>query len=53
MSYVYALLVVLVLSLIFVFSYYMNSKIKVECDENEMCNNCAIESCYRKVTKEE
>lgn len=53
MNCVYALLVVLVLSLIFVFSYYMNNKIKVECNKSEMCDNCTIESCYHKVNKED
>jgi len=53
MSYLYALLVILVLSLIFVLSYYLNSKIKIDCDKSEMCDNCSIESCYHKINKED
>ena len=53
MSYVSALLVVLCLSLIFVLSYYLNSKVKVDCDSNEMCDGCSISNCYHKVTKED
>ena len=53
MSYVYALLVIIVLSLIFVLSCYLNSKVKVDCDNNEMCEGCSINNCYHKITKED
>lgn len=53
MNYLYALLVILVLSLIFALSYYFNSKIKVDCEESDMCEGCTIESCYHKINKED
>ena len=52
MNYFYAILVVVILSLIFVLGYYFNSKIEIECDKSE-CENCKIESCYHKINKED
>jgi len=53
MSYLYAIIVVGVLSLVFILSYYLNSKIKIDCDRSEMCEGCKIESCYHKISKED
>ena len=53
MNYLYALIVIVVLSLIYIGVYYLNSKIKVDCDKSEMCDNCSIESCYHKINKED
>ena len=53
MSYIYAIIIVVILSLIFILSYSLNSKIKVECDNNEQCEGCNVSNCYRKINKEE
>lgn len=53
MSYLYAILVVALFCLIFVASYCLNNKIKIECDNDSLCEGCNIESCYRNIKKEE
>ena len=53
MNYLYALIVVLVCSFIFVLSYYLNSKVKVDGNETNMCEGCTIEACYNKINKED
>ena len=53
MSYLYALLVIIVLGLIFILSYYLNSKVKVDCDSSEMCEGCSVGDCFHKMTKED
>lgn len=53
MNYLYAAIVLIILSVIFIFSYYLNSKFKVDCDDSEMCKNCLNESCFNKINKED
>lgn len=53
MNYLYAIIVVGILCCVFVFSYYLNSKVKIECDDSDMCEGCSIESCYHKIKKED
>ena len=53
MRYFLGILVVVIFCLIFVFSYYLNNKIKIECDNDDLCEGCKVESCYRNIKKEE
>ena len=53
MSLFYGIIVLVVLSVIFVFSYYLNNKTKVDCDKIEMCEGCKKIYCYHKMNKED
>lgn len=53
MNFVYAILIIGGLSVLFILSYYFNNKLKVECDIENICDGCNLESCYRKAKKEE
>lgn len=53
MKYLLGILVVGIFCFIFVLSYYLNSKIKIECDNDDLCEGCQIESCVRNIKKEE
>lgn len=53
MKYFLGFLVVLIFCLIFVFSYYLNNKIKIDCDNENLCEGCNNLSCYRNIKKEE
>lgn len=53
MSYLYSIIVLIVLCAIFVLSYYLNSKEKIECDKDDMCEGCFLDSCYHKAKKED
>lgn len=48
MNYLIALGVFLLFCFIFILSYYLNSKVKIDCDKSE-CEGCNICEClYRK-----
>ena len=54
MNIIFAVLVVVILSIVFVFSYYLNSKVRAVCRiEENNCEGCKLETCYLKVDKEE
>ena len=48
MSYVYALILVAILTFIFILSYKLNGKIKVECDEDNACETCNAVFCKKR-----
>lgn len=45
MKYLIAILVVIVFSLIFILSYYLNSKVKIDCDKKG-CEGCTLTDCF-------
>ncbi len=53
MNYLYAVIVVGVLVAIFILSYYLNGKVKVECDDEELCEGCKVTNCFKRKSKEE
>lgn len=54
MNIVFAALVVVILSIVFIFSYYLNSRVSTDCRiEENNCEGCKLETCYLKVDKEE
>ena len=53
MNYIIALIVVISFSLIYLIIYCLNSKVKVNCEFEDTCNNCKIDSCFNKKNKEE
>ena len=52
MSYVMAVLVLVVFTAIYVIGYCMNSKIKIECDRNS-CSGCSMQGCANRFEEEE
>ena len=53
MSLFYGIIVLVVLGLLFVYSYYLNNKTKIDCDRIEMCEGCKENYCCHKMNKEE
>lgn len=52
MSYVIAVLVIAVFTVIYVVSYRLNSKIQIECDKSA-CEGCAMKGCISRFEREE
>jgi len=51
MSYIIAILVVSVFSVIYMIGYRLNSKVSVECDK-KVCEGCINEGCVRRFEEE-
>lgn len=52
MSYVVAVLVIAVFTVIYVVSYRLNSKIQIECDKRA-CEGCSMKGCINRFEREE
>ena len=48
MSFVYAIILVIAFSVMFVAIYYLNNKVKIDCDSKENCEGCKASSCFHK-----
>ena len=52
MDYLLAILVITIFVVIYVISYRLNGKIKIECDKNA-CEGCNNEGCIRRFEEED
>lgn len=51
MSYIVAILVLVIFSVIYVIGYMLNSKISIDCDRN-VCDGCPIDRCSNRIKEE-
>ncbi len=52
MSYIIAVLFVVLFSLIYMISYRLNNKVKIECDKKS-CEGCLMQGCINRFKEEE
>ena len=52
MSVILGIFVIVVFVSIYVIGNSMNDKIKIDCNKNEYCDGCSVNSCYHKKEEE-